>query len=295
MLRALAQKLLAFYRVKGQISAGEPDRDLPGEPLACGARRYLPHLYQFGANGYLLCSATGEALIVDPQCSDLPTLEALCRELQVRPSAAAVSHFHYDHCNAIPEVRERYGAVAWLHPCVAAPLAEPERTILPWLQNKRLQPFELWPERGSWQWNEYTFAVAPWPGQTWWHCVFMTAVDGQRVMFAGDSCQPASLWNGTGGFCAFNNSRFLDGFVPSMQLALAWAPDIVAAGHTNVYRFAPAKFRKIERWAQRAHKAVVALCPSGELERDYYSVFADVLEEGYLKVVSQRAVRQSVF
>ena len=281
MLRALSQKLLAFYRVKGQTSAGEADRDLPGELLACGARRYLPHLYQFGANGYLLCSATGEALVVDPTSSDLEALDALCREVQVRPTAMAVSHYHFDHCDAIPEVRARYGAVAWLHPYVAAPWAAPERTILPWLLNKRLQPFALWPEQGNWAWNEYTFTVAPWPGQTWWHCAFMTHIDDQRVMFAGDTCQPTSLWNGTGGFCAYNNSRFLDGYVPSMRLALAWAPDIVAAAHTNIYRFSPSKFRKVERWARRAHQAVVALCPSGDLERDYYSVFEHIMEAGF--------------
>ena len=31
-----------------------------------------------------------------------------------------------------------------------------------------------WPERGKWRWNEYELRIAPFPGQTWWHCAFMT-------------------------------------------------------------------------------------------------------------------------
>jgi glyoxylase-like metal-dependent hydrolase (beta-lactamase superfamily II) len=281
LLRTLSDKLLHFYRAKGQISPGEADRNLPPEVRACGAFRYLPHLYQFGCNGYLLVSETGEALVVDPTTSDLEALAALCADIQVRPTAMAVSHYHFDHCDAIPAVRDRYGAVAWLHPRIADAWLDPAHTLLPWLLPQTLQPFSLWPDAGDWQWNEYTFRIAPWPGQTWWHCAFMTEVDAHRVLFAGDSFQPAGIWNGTGGFCAYNNSRFLEGYVPSARLALAWQPEIVAAGHTNCYAFAPAKFEKILAWAQDAHDAVLALCPHGDLERDYYAVFARIAEDGY--------------
>ena len=287
MLRILSGKLLRLYRQKGQISPGEPDLNIKGEKLDCGAWRYLPHLYQFGNNGYLLVSEKGDALVVDPTTSDIKALEALCKELTVTPSAMAVSHFHFDHCDAIPELRSRYGAKAWLHPSVAEPWKDPEHTILPWILPKCLGPFELWPEHGVWSWNEYSFKVAPWPGQTWWHCVFMAKIDGRNVMFAGDSFQPSAIWNGTGGFCAYNNSRFLDGYVPSAQLALDWRPDIMAAGHTNCYHFSAKKFVKIQRWARKAHDALLALCPSGDLEKDYYSLFDRISEKGFHRLPSK--------
>ena len=273
MLRQLADKLLAFYHAKGQISPGEPDRYVPVEIAACGASKISEHLYQYGGNGYLLLSGSGEALVIDPTMGDMPALEALLAELGgPRPTACVVSHYHYDHCDAIPYLRGKYGTTAWLHPLIAEPWRDPPSSFLPWLLPEAIAADELWPERGEWHWNEYVFQVAPWQGQTWGHCVFMTRVDGKRVMFAGDSFTPTSKWNGTGGFCAYNNSRFREGFIPSAQLALEWKPQIMAAGHNNTYYYAVSKLRKIMKWAARAEAAVRALCPSGDLEQDYYVV-----------------------
>lgn len=280
MLGTLSSRLMACYRAKGQVSPGEPDRYVPVEFLDCGARRISAHLYQYAGNGYLLTSQGGEALVIDPHRPEMEALEALLQELgSPRPTACAVSHYHYDHCDAIPYLRQRYGARAWLHPVIAAPWQDPQHSYLPWLLPEPLEADQLWPERGSWQWNEYLFQVAPWPGQTWGHCAFMAPVDGAEVLFAGDSFTPTSKWNGTGGFCAYNNSRFADGFVPSALLALSWEPQIVAAGHGNTYYFSRSKFRKIAAWALRAEAAVRALCPSGDLEQDYYLVREVIAEQ----------------
>lgn len=289
VLATLARRLLAFYHAKGPISPGAPDLHLVPATLACGAFRYLPHLYQFGMNGYLLTTDHGTALVVDPFLDDLPLLDALCRELGVRPTAATATHYHYDHLDGLPAVKERYGATTWLHPLVAECWRDPAHTLLPWLTAKPIVADLLWPARGTWTWEGHEFQITPWSGQTWWHCAFMTVVDGQRVMFAGDSFQPAAIWNGTGGFCAYNQSRFRAGFHASAQLALAWRPQIMAAGHTNCYRFAPSKFRQIARWSLRAEAAVLALCPHGDLERDYYSLFAPLLRPGLTAPTPQPA------
>ncbi len=281
MLEQLSGKLLDFYRAKGQISSGITDLNTPSITLACGARRLSPSLYQFGCNGYLLTSKNGEALVVDPYVPDLNMLYALCEELNVKPTVCTVSHYHFDHCDGAPVLRDKFGATTWLHPQVAEPWANPSRTILPWLKDVSLKPFELLPTRGIWRWNEYEFRVAPWPGQTWWHCVFMTEVDGRKVMFGGDSFQPSAKWNGTGGFCAFNNSRFLNGYIPSAELAIDWNPDIIAAGHECCYLFSKAKFDAIILWAKSTHNAILSLCPHKDLDQDYYSVYNAVKEEGF--------------
>ena len=124
-LAMLSRRLLDFHRAKGQISSEESDNYIVPEFFG-GAKRILPSLYQFGGNGYLLCSKRGEALVVDPTNGDMPRLEGLLAALPgVRPTAAVVSHYHYDHCDAIPVLRKKYGAKAYLHPIVAYPLMAP--------------------------------------------------------------------------------------------------------------------------------------------------------------------------
>jgi glyoxylase-like metal-dependent hydrolase (beta-lactamase superfamily II) len=273
VLRQLAGRLMELYHAKCQISPGAQDRYLPAAPRPCGALEYSPHLFQFGSNGYLLLSDGGEALVVDPTVPDMPVLEALLAELgNPRPTAATVTHVHSDHCDAIPYLREKHATAAYLHPLVAEPWRDPTAALLPWMLPDPIEADHLWPDQGCWRWQEYEFEVAPWPGQTWWHCAFMTVADGKKVLFAGDSFTPPSKWYGTGGFCAYNGSRFSEGFVASVEQLLRWAPDVMAAGHTNTYRFSAARFRRVLRWAVRAEAAVRALCPSGDLEQDYYAV-----------------------
>ncbi|MGI6087191.1 MAG: MBL fold metallo-hydrolase [Kiritimatiellia bacterium] len=270
LLRRLDRRLLDFYRAKGSICAGEKDHFIIPVETAAGGCRILPHLYVGPANAYLLVSAAGEALLVDPTTADVKSFESLLQGplRGVRPAAALVSHAHHDHYEGIPYLQKRYGLKAWLHPRVAEAIRRHPRGL--YRGKKTLRIDRVWPETGAWRWHEYTFQVAPWPGQTWWHCVFMAEVDGQKVMFGGDSFQPASRWNGTGGFCAANFSRFRDGYIPSAELALRWRPDILACGHRTVYRFTASRFRRIIRWARFAEQATRALCPSGKLAQDYY-------------------------
>jgi hypothetical protein len=98
----------------------------------------------------------------------------------------------------------------------------------------------------------------------------MAEIDSRRVLFGGDNFCPNTRWNGTGGFCAYNRSRFREGYIPSARLALSWSPDIIASGHGTYYAFRPTRFQKIVEWAQSAARAVAALCPTGDLETDYY-------------------------
>ena len=270
-LKLLGQRLMRFYQAKGSICSGEHDRYLTPEIMKCGARRILPHLIQFGMNSYLLRSDSGEALVVDPMANDLCCLDGLLKELnRPRLTAVLVTHYHLDHCDGAPFLQKKHGAAVWLHPRVAVPLRNLNPLRFPWLPRPSIKADHFWPERGSWRWNEHGFQIAPFGGQTWWHCAFLARIDGRRVLFGGDNFQPASRWNGTGGFCSFNGSRFREGFMRSAKLALQWRPDLVVTGHQNFYRFSPRHFRKIISWAGKAEAATRALCPSGNLERDYY-------------------------
>jgi glyoxylase-like metal-dependent hydrolase (beta-lactamase superfamily II) len=268
-LSRLARKLRRFVTIKGSICAGEPDRYVPEQVIAPGIRKLLPMLYGFGSNGYLLVSEHGEALVVDPYSGDIPALESLLATLAgVRLTALVATHYHADHIDGAPELCERYGAELWLHPRVRA-ILEDRRRVVPFRPTKQIKARCSLLENGAWSWNEHVFRVAPFAGQTWWHCCLMTDVCGQKVLFAGDNFQPASRWNGTGGFSSINGSRFREGFAVSARLVLDWRPDILACGHGTCFRFAPTYFRKVLRWAAGAENATAALCVDGNLQKHY--------------------------
>jgi glyoxylase-like metal-dependent hydrolase (beta-lactamase superfamily II) len=93
---------------------------------------------------------------------------------------------------------------------------------IPWKVSSPIIADELLPFEGRWQWHDQHFEVTHTPGQTWWHSSWMTEVDGHKVLFAGDSFQPASRWKGTGGYCSMNGARFTEGF--EWKCAREWVP-----------------------------------------------------------------------
>jgi len=269
-LRVLSGRLLELYNVKGSICAGEKDYYLTPRMLKCGAREVLPELIQFGVNSYLLMSAHNEGLVIDPHSHDIDQLEPLLVELgNPKVTAATGSHFHLDHTNGLPILKEKHGTTIFLHPHVAAPIRDLDKFDVPWLPEAPILADKLLPVSGNWKWNEYKIRCAPFPGQTYWHCLLMTEVSGRKVAFVGDNFQPPSRWNGTGGFSSFNGSTF-DGFIRSAERVIEWKPDIAAAGHSTYILYNERYYRKVIKWADKARAAVEALCPSGKLEVDYY-------------------------
>ena len=270
ILQKTQKRLMDLARAKGSVCAGAKNRWLATTPLANGSSRVLPHLYHFGANSFLLLSARGEGFVVDPQLADIEQLPALMQTLGIeRISATTATHYHSDHSDALNYVRQRFGAAVWLHPQVAAPIADRDTLDVPWLPKESVLADRRLPATGHFRWNEYRFAIRPFPGQTFWHCAFDAVIDERHVLFSGDNFQPPSRWNGTGGFCAFNGSRFGTGFGHSAQVALDLAPDIVCNGHGCIYPFSADHYRRILRWAKSAEQSVRALCPSANWLADY--------------------------
>jgi len=269
-VRLAQRRVMALVRAKGSVCAGEQDRWLATAPTACGARRVLPDLYHFGGNSYLLVGDSGEGFVVDPTLPTVEGVAGLMDEVGVRRIAAATAtHYHRDHSDGLGWLRDRFGAAVWLHPWVAAPILDRDRDDVPWLPAASVTPDRLLPEAGAFRWNRYRFQVRPFPGQTWWHCAFQTEVAGQRVLFSGDNFQPPSRWNGTGGFCSFNGSRFAGGFSQSARTAIELAPDLICNGHGCIYQYRERHYRRILRWSKQAERAVRDLCPSGAYLADY--------------------------
>ena len=155
-----------------------------------------------------------------------------------------------------------------MHPWIADVLRKSDKLDLPYLPAAPIIADRVLPETGKFRWNEYEFNIWPMPAQTRYHCAFMATVDGRRVFFSGDSYQPPSRWNGTGGFCAYNHSDFAD-CRRSARLVLKVKPDLIANGHQVVYRYHASHYRRILRWCDLAEKAVRDLCPSRDYRKDY--------------------------
>lgn len=269
-VRQTQKRILAFVKAKGSVCAGAIDHWFGVEALGNGISRVLPNLFMWGGNTYLLAGQNGEGLVIDPT---LPSIERIGEVMAIagvdRVTVATATHYHRDHSDGLNWVRKQYGAKVWLHPWVAKPMVDRNVMDVPWLPADSIVPDRLLPEEGAFKWGEYDFQIRPFPGQTLWHCAFDTDIFGQHVLFSGDNFQPPTRWNGTGGFCAFNGSRFIDGFGRSAQVVLDLKPDLICNGHGCVYRYDADLYRRILKWATQAEKAVRDLCPSGDWVQDY--------------------------
>lgn len=269
-IREAQRRVMEFAKAKGSVCSGEKDRWIETKELLCGARQVLKDLYVFGGNSYLLVGDEGEGFLIDPTFPRVKGVEALMEEVGVRNiTTATATHFHCDHSDGLNWVRERFGTKVWLHPWVAKPIVNRNLYDLPWLPSESVAMDRQLPEKGWFEWNRYSFEIRPFPGQTWWHCAFNTKVSGQQVLFSGDNFQPPSRWNGTGGFCAYNGSRFEEGFSRSVDAVLRLSPDLICNGHGCIYRFNTGHYQKILRWSSMAERAIQGLCPSKDWLADY--------------------------
>lgn len=80
---------------------------------------------RLGTNCYLVaCERTREALVVDPG-GDAPDILAAIDALKLTVRYIVLTHFHFDHILAVPQVREHTKAPLAIHELGAPLLAEP--------------------------------------------------------------------------------------------------------------------------------------------------------------------------
>ena len=269
-LEKLGKKLLYLYFSKGSICPGEKDRYFQVEIVDEKIKKVIPSVYHFGENGYLIVSKNKECIIIDPFSSDMVYLEKILKKFNFKPVIATSTHYHLDHIDGIDYLRKKYKTKLLLHPLVAEPLKIKKNERFPWLPLKEIKFDSLLPEH--FKWNEYEFEIFHFPGQTWWSCGIFMTVDGFKALFSGDNFQPPSRWNGTGGFCAYNRSRFKEGFYKSAEKVIKLKPDLILAGHGTFYYFNRTYFEKVKKWAIKTEKIILSLCPDGDIENNYYKI-----------------------
>lgn len=270
MLDELSRKILRLIELKGSVCPGERDHYLTPTAGPAGSRQVSPSILQLGMNGYLVLGDHGEALGIDFREVELDEVAAVLSGLEgYRLTHLYASHFHIDHVDGLLPAQERFGGEIVMHESVAEALTNPVHFDGPWQSPSPIIPQQTLSD-GPWRWNRFTFHVAHYPGQTWWHSALMGKIDGQNILFGGDNFQPNSRWTGTGGFSAYNGCRFAEGFEFSATQALGWSPDAVLNGHQTYHRFTPSQYEKIVAWSRNAEQCLRSLCPNDDIEKQYH-------------------------
>lgn len=160
------------------------------------------------SNFYVLLSDSGKALFVDyghgfwphmhigPDHDGLESMRFVEHHLDELKNEYGVTdfdlviptHIHDDHTCGIPYLQRHHGTQCWALEDVGKVLADPAA----WASTPCTFPkpirIDRWLQDGDrFRWEEYEFEIYFAPGQTEFHSVYATMVDGRKVAFTGDN------------------------------------------------------------------------------------------------------------
>ena len=190
-------------------------RDSIPEPLFLPSPKFVPlsrHLL-WGGNWtcsffYVLLSESGKAMFIDyghafsphmhtfADHGGLETMRFIEHHLTELRRDWAVScfdlalptHIHDDHTCGIPHLQRHYGTRCYALDQVATVLVNPAAwASTPCTFEKPIQFERVLTDGEQFQWEEYRFEVHFAPGQTEYHSVLSSEIDGRKVAFTGDN------------------------------------------------------------------------------------------------------------
>ena len=174
---------------------------------------HIPGPAMLGTNTFLLITAGGHAVAIDPAAPVQRYLEAL-RSKNAQLAAIFLTHGHYDHVGSAVELAEATGAEIYIDP----------RDII----GDGLFPlrageadFKPYPAGGTLTIDELTFRFYPTPGHTpGGHCIYV-----EGLLFSGDT-----LFAGSCG-----RTDFPGGDTAAMRKSLAMLRDLPLPDETRVF------------------------------------------------------------
>jgi glyoxylase-like metal-dependent hydrolase (beta-lactamase superfamily II) len=106
---------------------------------------------------------------------------------------ALISHFHDDHVAGVPMLQRLFGTACWVPENAADLLAQPEAHTFPcdWPQSVRID--RRLPLDQAFEWQEFTFRLAPMSGHTRFAAAIYFEADGRRFAHTGDQFFLTSL------------------------------------------------------------------------------------------------------
>lgn len=259
-LSATRGNLAKWAKAKEAFVPGVRVAGWPGSPAGPGARSLLPRLYQLEASGYFVIGNDGCGTLVDALPAHEAAIRRLARKHRIKKLAATATHYHCDHTDGLEYWRTRHDARIILCSNVAPIVCRPEKWArLPYLgEPLRRAPDTIAGFGKPQTWGGDDFTWHDFPGQTRHHSAISVRLDGVQVLFTGDNFFHPLRYNGTGG-CSVANESSPEGYAASARLTLKLAPDLIAAGHQSPFRYSPAYFRAVLRWARAYRRALQAL------------------------------------
>ncbi|NLG50284.1 MAG: MBL fold metallo-hydrolase [Chloroflexi bacterium] len=144
---------------------------------------------------YAIVSDSGAALLTD--CGDpsvVETLQDWIRQGAIQGvDACWVTHYHDDHVDALPVLREAFGCPIMTDEHMAEVIEHPLRFFLPCISPNGVPVALRTTERQTWRWREFQLTAFHFPGQTYYHSGLLVEGHGKKVFFAGDSGAPTGL------------------------------------------------------------------------------------------------------
>jgi len=275
-LRELERHYLRGYEVSTFAGA---DQDRVSRPTAVPhVWQITPHLFKFKGpefwpNFTLLLADSGRALVVDCGLLDKAFLDRALEGMRERLGlkqidAAIVTHFHGDHCQEAPHLRERWGAQLWTLDRVVQKVRFPERFDLAAPINTYGKgivsiPFDRVLRDGeTFQWEGYSLTADWMPGQTEFALCLHGTIDGRRVAFTGDNLfgsasDPAQT--GHEAVVARNSGILEEGYLYAAGYLHSLEPDLIVGGHSWVIdrpRELIDRYRKGAQALRRAYQAL---------------------------------------
>ena len=171
------------------------------------------------------------------------------------------THIHDDHTCGIPHLQRFYDTKCWALDSVAQVLSDPNAwASTPCTFHKPINIDRVLSDGEQFQWEEYDFKIFFAPGQTEFHSVVSTEIDGQKVAFTGDNyfmhevLTSGQIKNRPFQTTVLRNSFQLGMHHRCIEVMNQVAPDLICPGHMDVWKVDQSSLRDYADFIYRKEK-----------------------------------------